>query len=61
MGDAVTHADAAYDTFGVAYRNAGLSEFHKQLADGLGQLASAISDLAERQKRIEMLVANQRR
>jgi hypothetical protein len=59
-GNAVEHADAAYDTFGAAYRAAGPSEFHKRLADGLGQLATAISDLAEQQKRIEMHVANLR-
>jgi hypothetical protein len=59
MSDAVTRAGAAYDMFGVAYRQA-VSEFDKQLADGLGQLASAVSDLAKRQERIEMLVANQR-
>ena len=58
MGNAVEHADAAYYTFGTAYRAAEPSEFHKQLAEGLGQLASAVSDLAEQQKRIEMRLAN---
>ncbi|WP_156448428.1 hypothetical protein [Mycobacterium sp. NAZ190054] len=60
MSDAVRHADDAYAMFGAAYQSAGANLFHKQLADGLGQLASAISDLAERQKRIELIVSNLR-
>ena len=58
MNKAGEYADAAYGTFGAAYRAAGASDFHKYLADGLGQLASAISELAEQQRRLEMRVAN---
>ncbi|MHA0290194.1 hypothetical protein ACXYX3_27640 (plasmid) [Mycobacterium sp. C3-094] len=58
MTKAAEHADAAYGTFGAAYRAAGASDFHKYLADGLGQLASAISELAEQQQRIELRIAN---
>ena len=60
MTDAETHAALARQMFGDAYTAAGPSAFHKNLADGLGQVASALLALAEEQARIARIVASLR-
>jgi hypothetical protein len=52
------HINAARIDFGAAFHSPGATEYQKLIANGLGQLASAIGELVERQQRIEFRVAN---
>lgn len=60
MGKAEEHADLAHAILRSAYNSAGTSPYLQALADGLGQIASAVSALAEQQDRIERAIANLR-